>query len=168
MSAWTAAFVFVCFIVLKHVKTQTYVLKHMFIVLKHTTENRTVISRYKRFLLMDREALCHPLSAIPNHSLWTGVNVSTLLSYWNLHFRNNVLKISDGIDSPGNIKWDLCLCLLLAWIIVFACISKGVKTSGKVTLLQLFAIACLPMTLANGFLCRNTYMPYIRSEGFRS
>ncbi|KAF6036250.1 SLC6A6 [Bugula neritina] len=39
---------------------------------------------------------------------------------------NKVLAISSGIDQPGPIKWDLALCLLLAWVVVFACISKGV------------------------------------------
>lgn len=32
----------------------------------------------------------------------------------------------------GEIKWDLSLCLLLSWIVVFACLSKGIKSSGKV------------------------------------
>ncbi|KAK2116664.1 Sodium-dependent proline transporter [Saguinus oedipus] len=33
---------------------------------------------------------------------------------------------SQGIGSPGEIRWNLCLCLLLAWVIVFLCILKGV------------------------------------------
>lgn len=41
---------------------------------------------------------------------------------------------SQGIGSPGHIRWNLCLCLLLAWVIVFLCILKGVKSSGKVKL----------------------------------
>lgn len=49
-----------------------------------------------------------------------------------LLYRFKVLDITDGIDEPGGLKWDITLCLLLAWIIVFACIAKGVKTSGKV------------------------------------
>ena len=32
----------------------------------------------------------------------------------------------------GEIKWDLSLTLLLSWIIVFICLSKGIKSSGKV------------------------------------
>ena len=32
-----------------------------------------------------------------------------------------------------DIKWDLALCLLLAWIIIFFCTVGGVKSVGKVT-----------------------------------
>ena len=39
---------------------------------------------------------------------------------------------SDGIGDPGNVLWDLTLCLLLSWIIVFLCLAKGVKGTGKV------------------------------------
>ena len=47
--------------------------------------------------------------------------------------RNKVLGISDGIDQMGTVKWDLALCLLLAWIVVYACICKGIRSSGKVS-----------------------------------
>jgi solute carrier family 6 GABA transporter-like protein 6/8/11/12/13 len=47
-------------------------------------------------------------------------------------FRRKVLSLSSGVDHPGAIKWDLALCLLLAWIIVYFCIWKGIKSSGKV------------------------------------
>ena len=33
----------------------------------------------------------------------------------------------------GVVKWDLCLCLLFAWIVVYLCICKGIKSSGKVS-----------------------------------
>jgi hypothetical protein len=46
--------------------------------------------------------------------------------------RNKVLAISEGIDQMGTVKWDLALCLLFAWIIVYACICKGIRSSGKV------------------------------------
>jgi len=32
----------------------------------------------------------------------------------------------------GDIKWDITLCLLLSWMVVFACLVKGIKSSGKV------------------------------------
>jgi len=36
------------------------------------------------------------------------------------------------LGNIGDIKWDITLCLLLSWIIVFACLVKGIKSSGKV------------------------------------
>ncbi|XP_033632370.1 sodium- and chloride-dependent glycine transporter 1-like [Asterias rubens] len=43
-----------------------------------------------------------------------------------------VLDESDGIHNLGPIRWEMALCLLLAWFVVFLCICKGVKSSGKV------------------------------------
>ncbi|GFO29799.1 transporter [Plakobranchus ocellatus] len=48
------------------------------------------------------------------------------------YFHKVVLDITPGIDSIGHIKWELALCLLLAWIIVGVCLAKGIKSSGKV------------------------------------
>ncbi|KAF0299730.1 Sodium-dependent proline transporter [Amphibalanus amphitrite] len=49
--------------------------------------------------------------------------------------RNYVLRLKpDGLATPGDIgdiNWQLELCLLLSWIIVFLCLMKGVKSSGK-------------------------------------
>ena len=45
---------------------------------------------------------------------------------------NEALNISEGIDSPGMIQWDLFGCLVVAWVIVYAVIWKGLHNSGKV------------------------------------
>ncbi|XP_071954065.1 sodium- and chloride-dependent glycine transporter 1-like isoform X2 [Antedon mediterranea] len=47
-------------------------------------------------------------------------------------YRHEVLQITDGIGNLGGVRWQLALCLLLAWFIVFCCLAKGVKSSGKV------------------------------------
>ncbi|CAG5115775.1 unnamed protein product [Candidula unifasciata] len=47
-------------------------------------------------------------------------------------WERKVLGLSSGVGEPGTIKWDLALCLLLAWVIVYFCICKGIKSSGKV------------------------------------
>ncbi|XP_076014983.1 sodium- and chloride-dependent betaine transporter-like isoform X2 [Genypterus blacodes] len=44
---------------------------------------------------------------------------------------NRVLRVSDNM-SLGRVNWDLALCLLLAWIICYFCVWKGIKSSGKV------------------------------------
>ncbi|XP_056010496.1 sodium- and chloride-dependent taurine transporter-like isoform X1 [Ostrea edulis] len=47
-------------------------------------------------------------------------------------WERKVLQLSSGVDHAGTVKWDLALCLLLAWIVVYGCIWKGIKSSGKV------------------------------------
>ncbi|CAH1266942.1 SLC6A5 [Branchiostoma lanceolatum] len=46
--------------------------------------------------------------------------------------RHYVLDISEGVDHPGAVKWQLALCLFLAWLLIFCCLIKGIKSSGKV------------------------------------
>ena len=46
--------------------------------------------------------------------------------------RANVLHLSDGLESIGRIQWHLALCFLAAWVMVYLCVVKGVKTVGKV------------------------------------
>lgn len=46
--------------------------------------------------------------------------------------RRRLLEQTDGIDSPGELQWDLTLLLLLCWIIVYFCIWKGPRVTGKV------------------------------------
>ena len=51
------------------------------------------------------------------------------------HCSKVVLDITPGIDSIGYVKWELALCLMLAWIIVGICLARGIKSSGKVSIL---------------------------------
>uniref|UniRef100_A0A8D0B0Y7 Transporter n=1 Tax=Sander lucioperca TaxID=283035 RepID=A0A8D0B0Y7_SANLU len=40
--------------------------------------------------------------------------------------------LSEGLNDPGPVRWPLALCLLAAWIIIFLCMLKGIRSSGKV------------------------------------
>ena len=44
---------------------------------------------------------------------------------------NFMLDISQGIHDLGSIRWELALCLLLAWTIVYCALWKGIKSFGK-------------------------------------
>ncbi|CAH1797534.1 unnamed protein product [Owenia fusiformis] len=48
------------------------------------------------------------------------------------YFHNFVLDISEGFHDMGEIRWQLALCLLLAWALVAGCLAKGIKSQGKV------------------------------------
>ncbi|GFS12012.1 transporter [Elysia marginata] len=48
--------------------------------------------------------------------------------FWEL----NVLQRTKGLEDLGTLRAPLFGCLLLSWIVVFLCICKGVKSSGKV------------------------------------
>ncbi|XP_028399406.1 sodium- and chloride-dependent transporter XTRP3-like [Dendronephthya gigantea] len=47
--------------------------------------------------------------------------------YW----YRKALNLSPSITEPGEVQWHLALVLLLAWLIVFLCTMKGVKSTGK-------------------------------------
>ena len=51
------------------------------------------------------------------------------------NFSNKLLlkKMSSGIGHLGDIKWDLALCLLGVFTIVYFSLWKGIKSSGKVS-----------------------------------
>uniref|UniRef100_A0A8C4SV92 Sodium- and chloride-dependent GABA transporter 2-like n=1 Tax=Erpetoichthys calabaricus TaxID=27687 RepID=A0A8C4SV92_ERPCA len=53
---------------------------------------------------------------------------SPALEFWD----RRVLNISAGIDELGSLNWEMALCLLLAWIICYFCVWKGVRSVGKV------------------------------------
>lgn len=56
--------------------------------------------------------------------------------------RNKVLNISSGLDDAGPINWELMLCLMAVWVLVYFCVWKGVKSTGKVTHSNITRLCC--------------------------
>ncbi|XP_074917996.1 sodium-dependent proline transporter-like [Chelonoidis abingdonii] len=50
-------------------------------------------------------------------------------AFWN----EQVLGVthSSGLHDPGPVRWPLAICLLVAWIVIFLCMLKGIRSSGK-------------------------------------
>ncbi|XP_060687954.1 sodium- and chloride-dependent neutral and basic amino acid transporter B(0+)-like [Hemiscyllium ocellatum] len=61
-----------------------------------------------------------------------------------------VLRRTSSIDETGEIVWYLALCLFLAWLIIGAALSKGIKSSGKVV----YFTATLPYVILTILLIR--------------
>ncbi|KAK2164414.1 hypothetical protein NP493_1414g01000 [Ridgeia piscesae] len=65
---------------------------------------------------------------------------------------------SEGIHDLGPVRWQMALCLLLAWTIVFFSLVKGVKSSGKVVYFTaLFPYVVLVILFVRGLLLEGHY-----------
>ncbi|XP_039432687.1 sodium- and chloride-dependent glycine transporter 2-like [Culex pipiens pallens] len=73
-------------------------------------------------------------------------------------FKNYVLQLSSGIEHTGNVSITLSFCLLAAWLIVFLCLCRGVKSSGKVVYFTaLFPYVVLIMLFVRGITLPGSY-----------
>ena len=49
-----------------------------------------------------------------------------------IYFEDEVLQKSDGFADLDGVPWRLFLCLLVAWLLIYAIIYKGIESSGRV------------------------------------
>ncbi|XP_060703767.1 sodium- and chloride-dependent GABA transporter 1 [Hemiscyllium ocellatum] len=70
-------------------------------------------------------------------------------------FDYNVLQKTNGLDNLGNMRWELFGLLILAWVIVYFCIFKGVTWTGKVV----YFTALFPYVVLLAILINNVQLP---------
>uniref|UniRef100_A0A667ZIM4 Transporter n=1 Tax=Myripristis murdjan TaxID=586833 RepID=A0A667ZIM4_9TELE len=70
-------------------------------------------------------------------------------------FPGVLLCKTGGIDEAGGLRWELLGALLLAWVIVYLCIFKGVKSTGKVV----YFTAVFPYVILFALLINNVQLP---------
>ena len=69
------------------------------------------------------------------------------------YFRRSMLMMDDDttLDNLGTMNWKLCGCLVLSWVVLMACLIKGVKSAGKVVwFTALFPYVVLVLLLIRG------------------
>uniref|UniRef100_A0AAQ5ZJU9 Transporter n=1 Tax=Amphiprion ocellaris TaxID=80972 RepID=A0AAQ5ZJU9_AMPOC len=76
---------------------------------------------------------------------------SPIIEFW----ENKVLNISSGLDEPGNLNWELMLCLMAVWVLVYFCVWKGVKSTGKIV----YFTATFPYVVLIILLVRGVTLP---------
>ncbi|GAB0095446.1 Transporter [Sergentomyia squamirostris] len=65
------------------------------------------------------------------------------------------LDAAPSIEESGGLKWWIVLCLLLAWVIVFFIVMKGIQSSGKVV----YFTSLFPYVVLTIFFIRGITLP---------
>ncbi|XP_061470193.1 sodium- and chloride-dependent creatine transporter 1 isoform X2 [Rhineura floridana] len=76
---------------------------------------------------------------------------SPVIEFW----ENKVLRLSGGLEFPGAINWEVTLCLLACWVLVYFCVWKGVKSTGKIV----YFTATFPYVVLIILLIRGVMLP---------
>uniref|UniRef100_G3QJ37 Sodium- and chloride-dependent creatine transporter 1 n=1 Tax=Gorilla gorilla gorilla TaxID=9595 RepID=G3QJ37_GORGO len=76
---------------------------------------------------------------------------SPVIKFW----ENKVLRLSGGLEVPGALNWEVTLCLLACWVLVYFCVWKGVKSTGKIV----YFTATFPYVVLVVLLVRGVLLP---------
>ncbi|XP_010769882.1 sodium- and chloride-dependent betaine transporter-like [Notothenia coriiceps] len=82
-------------------------------------------------------------------------NTSHLQSASQQFFDQRLLQKTNGIEESGGVRWELFGFLILSWVIVYLCIFKGVKSTGKVV----YFTAVFPYFILFALLINNVQLP---------
>ncbi|XP_041692332.1 sodium- and chloride-dependent GABA transporter ine isoform X1 [Coregonus clupeaformis] len=94
-------------------------------------------------------------NAVGNCSIGFPGNATHLHSASQQYFDHRLLEITNGIEEAGGLRWELFGILILAWVIVYLCIFKGVKSTGKVV----YFTATFPYFILFVLLINNVQLP---------
>nr|XP_040050271.1 sodium- and chloride-dependent creatine transporter 1 [Gasterosteus aculeatus aculeatus] len=89
---------------------------------------------------------------------------SPIIEFW----ERKVLNISSGLGETGEFNWELTLCLMAVWVMVYFCVWKGVKSTGKIVYFTAtFPYVVLVILLVRGVTLPGAYdgiMYYIKPD----
>ncbi|XP_049434163.1 sodium- and chloride-dependent GABA transporter ine isoform X1 [Epinephelus fuscoguttatus] len=82
-------------------------------------------------------------------------NATHLQSASQQFFDHRLLQKTSGIEETGGIRWELFGYLIISWVVVYLCIFKGVKSTGKVV----YFTAVFPYFILFALLINNVQLP---------
>ncbi|XP_052231528.1 sodium- and chloride-dependent glycine transporter 1-like isoform X2 [Dreissena polymorpha] len=91
-----------------------------------------------------------------NDTTFSESNISVMSHTASKEFWNRyVLNKSSGLEDFGGIQSHLAIALVVAWVAIFLCLMKGIKSAGKVV----YVTALLPYVLLTVFLVKGLTLP---------
>ncbi|XP_057695908.1 solute carrier family 6 member 4a [Corythoichthys intestinalis] len=96
---------------------------------------------------------CHSYMSTDQNVSWSNSSTSPAEEFYTRHVLQ--VHLSSGLHQLGSISWQLALCLLFIFTIVYFSIWKGVKTSGKVV----WVTATFPYLVLLVLLIRGATLP---------
>uniref|UniRef100_A0AAY4A6V3 Transporter n=1 Tax=Denticeps clupeoides TaxID=299321 RepID=A0AAY4A6V3_9TELE len=84
-----------------------------------------------------------------------GVTLNLSTGLFGVFLQRRVLNITYSVENLGSVRWELLFCLLLAWVICYFCVWKGVKSTGKVV----YYTATFPYVMLLVLLLRGITLP---------
>ncbi|XP_028434873.1 sodium- and chloride-dependent GABA transporter ine isoform X1 [Perca flavescens] len=94
-------------------------------------------------------------NAVGNCSSGFPGNTTHLQSASQQFFDHRLLQKTSGIEDVGGVRWELFGYLIISWVIVYLCIFKGVKSTGKVV----YFTAIFPYFILFALLINNVQLP---------
>ena len=87
---------------------------------------------------------------------WTPAVSCPLLAQlsWPFPPQEQCLKAVRRAGGTGDLKWEVILCLLACWVLVYFCVWKGFKSTGKVQPGETLGLG--QHCLGTGFICQGT------------
>ncbi|XP_067649318.1 sodium-dependent dopamine transporter-like [Haliotis asinina] len=105
-------------------------------------------------LAKDREMLTNSTpvmyDAVPTN-ITSVAGMTATEEFWRLQ----VLQVTDGLETIGGLRWPIVICLLITYIMLFLCVFKGIRVSGKLV----YVTVAVPYMLMLVFLVRGCLLP---------
>uniref|UniRef100_A0A8D3BH39 Transporter n=1 Tax=Scophthalmus maximus TaxID=52904 RepID=A0A8D3BH39_SCOMX len=123
------------------------------LVIAYAAVSYIVIQAWAFFYLFSSFSAEVPWASCRN--TWNTVRLPKSVPLWLLTSQISVNLLSICIEEVGSLRWELALCLLLAWILCYFCVWKGVRSTGKVV----YFTATFPYLMLVVLLARGLTLP---------
>ncbi|XP_078336165.1 sodium- and chloride-dependent creatine transporter 1-like [Crassostrea virginica] len=95
------------------------------------SENQNQSNYFDNYTLLSENSSLSNITfnkTVANCSLGHLTPIDPSVEFW----ENHVIQITDSIENGGGLVPHLSVCLLLMWIVIYFCVWRGIKWSGKI------------------------------------